>query len=139
MRPRSRAPTLERMSDASPYPAQLVQALRAALDGIDGDLARMPFFVRPMARRGFTGRTGLDQEGWRQLAGALERDVAGGASAADVRQRHPELRARLEALAENFRAAPERAQKGMGSAPPGLVEASREREQAVRALLAWIG
>ena len=51
--------------------AVLVAAVRGAIDDAERELSRMPFFVRPMARKGFSSRTGLTYDEWREHLGAL--------------------------------------------------------------------
>lgn len=106
--------------------AALVAAVRRALDETDAEYARMPFFVRPMVRRGFEKRTGHDVAGWRRmLDDAARGQVATGLAAA------------LAQLAAHYDGAPERAKKGMGARPDELREVerrSRERAAAARAL-----
>ncbi len=126
----------------SPDPVTLVTALRDVLDDTKRDFSSMPFFVRPMANRGFANRTGRSIEEWRQLASALVSEVKPDTEPARLLERHPRLREHLEQLAENYRTAPERASKGMGALAGTLQrvqEASRRREEAVRALIAWLG
>ena len=117
-------------------PAALAQAVRAAVDDAERDLARMPFFVRPMARRGFASRTGLGHDQWRQRLSAVQ----AGDTPASARARWQELEAALRRLAEDFRDAPERAAKGMSDPVVlGQVrERAVERARAVQALLAWL-
>lgn len=122
-------------------PVLLVAALRNTLEDTARDFSSMPFFVRPMVRRGFEGRTGRSSDAWLRLASELSTQVKADASPARVREGHPRLREDLERLAENYRTAPERAAKGMG-ALAGLQrvqDSSRRREEAVRAFLAWLG
>jgi hypothetical protein len=130
------------MTATTSDPVTLVAALRNILEDTERDFGSMPFFVRPMVRRGFAGRTGQDLEEWRRLASALLSEVRSDTEPARVRERHPGLREKLERLAENYRTAPERASRGMGALAGTLqsvTEASRRREQAVRALITWLG
>lgn len=99
---------------------ELYAAVQRALDETQAEYAQMPFFVRPMVRRGFAKRTGRDFEAWRAL---LDRARAGAID--------PGLRAALEALAEHYRGAPARAKRGMGARPEELLEI--ERRSAARA------
>ncbi|QRO01480.1 hypothetical protein JRI60_21890 [Archangium violaceum] len=121
----------------------LVAAFRNAIEDTERDFASMPFFVRPMVRRGFAGRTGQGLDGWRQLATSLLTEVKAGTEPARVRDRYPWLREQLEQLAENYRTAPERASRGMMGALTGTLQAvqesSRRREETVRALIDWLG
>jgi len=110
---------------ASPERDELIGRVRDALDSTEREYAAMPMFVRLLVRRGFVKRTGLDFAGWRA---ALERAATAPSG---------ELAARLAALAEHYRGAPERARRGMGATGPQLVEVearSRARAAAVDAL-----
>ncbi len=123
-------------------PVMLVAAFRNTLEDSERDFSSMPFFVRPMVRRGFENRTGRSIEEWRQLASALVSEVKPDTEPARVRERHPRIREHLERLAENYRTAPERASKGMGALAGTLQrvqESSRRREESVRALITWLG
>ncbi|WNG36208.1 hypothetical protein F0U60_22845 [Archangium minus] len=123
-------------------PVTLVAALRNTLEDTERDFSSMPFFVRPMVRRGFASRTGLGLDEWQRLASALVSEVKSDTAPTQVRERHPRLRENLAQLAENYRTAPERASKGMGALAGTLQrvqETSRRREEAVRALIAWLG
>jgi hypothetical protein len=107
--------------------AALIAAVVRALDDTEREYAQMPFFVRPMVRRGLEKRTGHDLAGWRALLAQLGDRPA------------PELDAPLAALAEHYRSAPERARRGMGARADELraVEArSTARAAAVEALRA---
>lgn len=107
-----------------------IAAVRAAIDATETDWAELPFFVRPMVRRGFVQRTGHDVGAWRGLLA----DVARGA---DPRGFVPAL----DALIANWRGAPERAQKGMGGTPAQVAvieERVRPRIEAALALRALI-
>jgi hypothetical protein len=105
------------------------------VEDAERDLARMPFFVRPMARRGFASRTGLDHEAWRQRLAA----VLAGDTPAAARARWADLDAALERLAEDFRTTPDRAAKGMSDQAVlrQVRERAEERGRAVAALQAW--
>ena len=130
------------MTATTSDPVTLVAALRNTLEDTENDFSSMPFFVRPMVRRGFASRTGQGLEDWQRLASALLSEVQSGAEPARMRERHPGLRERLTQLAENYRTAPERASRGMGALAGTLqsvTESSRRREEAVRALIAWLG
>lgn len=120
---------------STPAPLALARAVLAAIDDSERSLGRMPFFVRPMARRGFASRTGLTHEAWRQRLAEL----GAGDTPAAARARWADLEAALERLAADFRGAPERAAKGMND-PEVLREVraqSQQRAAAVDALLAW--
>jgi hypothetical protein len=128
------------MAATNSDPLRLISTLRDVLDETERDFTSMPFFVRPMVRRGFASRTGRSLEEWQRLASELLSQVKSGDEPARVRARHPRLREELERLAENYRTAPERASRGMGGgALQAVTEASRRREESVRALLAWLG
>ncbi len=123
-------------------PVTLVAALRNVLEDTGRDFSSMPFFVRPMVRGGFAKRAGQSLEEWQRLASALLVEVTPDTPAARVREQHPRLREQLEQLADNYRTAPERASKGMGALAGTLQrvqESARRREEAVRALIAWLG
>ena len=115
---------------------QVEEVLRAT----ERDFGSMPFFVRPMVRRGFVRRTGSTMDQWRQtlaqLARQLELSRRQRAVRAEVLAGFAALSAQLERLAEHFRTAPERAARGMkDEAALALVrERAASREQAVRAL-----
>lgn len=108
------------MSDIATLTAQV----RKILAETEAEYAQMPFFIRPMIKRGFAKRTGLDFAGWRiRLETVKSPDAA--------------LRKSLLALAEHYRGAPERAKKGMGATAEQLVEIevrSRKRAETVTAL-----
>lgn len=107
-------------------PVAMIAPVRAALDDTEAEYGRMPFFVRPMVRRGFVKRTGHDFEGWRRLLAEVGR---GG--------RPPGIVDALARLAEHYDGAPERAKRGMGARLEELreVEArSQARASAARAL-----
>jgi hypothetical protein len=104
----------------------LITALDAALTETAGEYAQMPFFVRPMVRRGFVKRTGRDFAAWHALLADARRG-----------QRLRELAEALSALAEHYRGAPERAKRGMGATPAQLTiveQRSRARAEAAHAL-----
>src|SRR4051812_19779761 len=97
----------------------LVAAVERALDETEREYAQMPFFIRPMGRRGFVKRTGHDFAEWRAL----------------LQARDAKLRTALPALAEHFRGAPERARRGMGATAAQLQiveERSRQRAEGGR-------
>lgn len=101
--------------------ATLIAEVRKILDETEGEYAQMPFFIRPMVKRGFAKRTGHDFGAWRTLLATPDRS----------------LRAALLALAEHYHGAPERARKGMGATADQMkvIETrSRERAEAVTAL-----
>ena len=103
----------------------LVRAVQTALEQTHAEYALMPFFVRPLVRRGFEKRTGHDLPSWLRILDAAARGDA-----------PPNLRASLEQLAAHYDTAPDRARRGMAR-PDELREVerrSRDRAQAVRAL-----
>src|SRR5690242_5109759 len=107
---------------------RLTAAVATALDETEREYAQLPFFVRPIVRRGFARRTGRDFAGWRVLLDAV-RLGAHFQEAADA----------LAALAEHYRGAPERAKRGMGATPAQLeavARLSRARADAALALRA---
>ena len=100
----------------------LIVAVERALAETEGEYAEMPFFVRPMVRRGFVKRTGHDFARWRELLTATRRG-----------QHQPSLVTALADLGEHYRGAPERARRGMGSggtAAQFVVVESRSRVRA---------
>ena len=102
----------------------LTSEVRKILAETEAEYAQMPFFIRPMIKRGFAKRTGLDFNGWRIR---LE----------SVKSPDPALRKALLALANHYRGAPERAKKGMGATPDQLAEIevrSRKRAETVTTL-----
>ena len=106
----------------------LVRAVRIAVEETHAEYAQMPFFVRPMVRRGFVKRTGHDLAAWVRLLDAAARGIDS-----------PELGAALAQLAGHYDTAPERAKRGMGARPEELrevVRRSEARATAVRALAA---
>jgi hypothetical protein len=102
----------------------LVRAVRTAIEETHAEYAQMPFFVRPLVKRGFVKRTGHDAEGWRRL----------------LAQPTPAIAPVLERLAAHYDGAPERAKRGMAK-PEELREVERRsqaRAQAARALAAHL-
>ncbi len=104
--------------------ASLVAAVRVAVEDSERELRDMPFFVRPMVRRGFASRTGKSYDEWKA---ALASPTAA-------------LVPALESLADNFATAPERAKRGpAGSSAQAMKlieERGAARAEAVRALIA---
>lgn len=101
--------------------ATLTADVRKIVDETEAEYAQMPFFIRPMVKRGFAKRTGHDFTEWRKLLAAPDRS----------------LRTALLALAEHYRGAPERARKGMGATADQMkvIETrSHARAEAVSAL-----
>jgi len=117
--------------------AALARDLGRAVAEARDELGSMPFFVRPMVKRGFRKRTGRTMDEWESICAAvateLERDDT---SAVKRRRLIPEL----EKLRENFRTAPERAKRGgMGGKIEALAiveERSAEREKLAIDLIA---
>jgi hypothetical protein len=104
--------------------ADLFAAVEAALAETFAEYAQMPFFVRPLVRRGFVKRTGRDLAAWRALLADARRG-----------QRTRELAEALAVLAEHYRGAPERARRGMGATPEQLaVVEQRSRARAAAAV-----
>jgi phosphatidylserine/phosphatidylglycerophosphate/cardiolipin synthase-like enzyme len=90
------------------------------------EYAQMPFFVRPLVKRGFEKRTGRGFAAWRALLADARRG-----------QRTRELADALRALAEHYQGAPARARRGMGATTAQLAiveQRSRVRSDAARAL-----
>lgn len=109
--------------------AALIAAVRTAIDDTHAEYAQMPFFIRPMVRRGFAKRTGHDLDGWRRLLDDAARGTVS-----------PGLAGALAQLAAHYDGAPERAKKGMAKAEE-LVEIERRskaRADAARALAAHV-
>jgi hypothetical protein len=104
--------------------AALAAAVRRAIDDAEAELEDMPFFVRPLVRRGFASRTGRSYDEWRAALAAPA----------------PALVDDLAKLADNFATAPERARKGpAGSSADAMkliAERCAARERAVHALIA---
>lgn len=129
-------------SDPVAHAIDLARRMRSAVEDTERELDSMPFFVRPMVRRGFARRTGRRFDDWYHALDALVlrlRAAQMGAQpldrAASVEQ--PGLPGGLARLAEHYRTAPERAARGMGGnrAALDLVRArSRAREDLARAL-----
>lgn len=116
--------------------AALTRELGREVAEARGDLGRMPFFVRPMVKRGFRKRTGKTMQEWESLCAAVAGELEAGDAAAVKRRR---LVPDLERLRENFRTAPERAERGMGSdaaAMAAVRERSSRREKLAGDLIA---
>ena len=111
--------------------ADLFAAVEAALAETEAEYAQMPFFVRPLVRRGFARRIGRDFAAWRALLAEARRG-----------QRTRELALALAALAAHYRGAPERAKRGMGATPEQLAiieQRSCARADAAVALASALG
>lgn len=91
-----------------------IGAVEAALVETEAEYAMMPFFIRPLVRRGFAKRTGRDFAAWRALLSAARRG-----------DRVDELVAGLALLAEHYRGAPDRARHGNGATAEQLAEIER--------------
>lgn len=119
--------------------AELSSRLVDAIDATARDLDRMPFFVRPMVKRGFAKRTGRSLGQWRDLASQVRHATLSSPDIGDALlalRRHPNLRVDLEVLAKDYRDAPERARRAMkGDALARATERSVERERIVRDLI----
>lgn len=105
---------------------RLIAAVEVELAETEREYAQMPFFVRPLVKRGFVRRTGRDFAAWRALLADSR-----------VGQRTAELVDALAALAEHYRGAPDRAKRGMGATAAQLAiveERSRARTEAALAL-----
>lgn len=104
----------------------LFAAVETALAETEAEYAQMPFFVRPMVKRGFAKRTGRDFAAWRTLLADGRRG-----------QRTRELADALALLADHYRGAPERAKRGMGATAAQLAivqQRSAARAEAAVAL-----
>lgn len=117
-------------SDLDGARTQAIAAVERALDETAQEYRQMPFFVRPMVRRGFAKRTGHDFASWRTLLD-------------DARRGHGllALAAALAALADHYRGAPARARRGMGASDAELQEVERRstaRADAAERLLAHV-
>lgn len=106
--------------------AARIAAVETALADTEHEYAQLPFFVRPMVKRGFAKRTGHDFAAWRALLSDARRG-----------DRTHELADALAALAEHYRGALDRAKRGMGATAVQLdmiAQRSRERAEAALAL-----
>lgn len=106
--------------------SSLIRAVETVLSETENEYAQMPFFVRPMVKRGFSKRTGRDLAAWRALLADGRRG-----------QRTRELADALALLAEHYAGAPERAKRGMGASGEQLAvveQRSRARREAALAL-----
>jgi hypothetical protein len=102
---------------------ELIAAVETALAETEREYAQMPFFVRPIVRRGFVKRTGRDFEAWRTLLAAARRG-----------DQARELGDALAALAEHYRGAPERAKRGMAKPEELAIIEQRSKARAEAAL-----
>ncbi len=102
----------------------LAAAVIRALDDSEAELREMPFFVRPLVRRGLASRTGRSFDDWRRALTAPAPDLLDG----------------LARLADHFRTAPERARRGPAGRSTEAMQVIQARadarEGAVRALIA---
>jgi hypothetical protein len=103
----------------------LIAAVETALDETEREYAQLPFFVRPLVKRGFARRTGRDFTAWRALLAELRRG-----------QRRGEATGALAALAEQYRGAPERAKRGMGASAAEITEIEKRSQARAGAALA---
>lgn len=102
----------------------LIATLQRVLDDTEGEYAQMPFFVRPMVRRGFVKRSGRDFAAWRSALTAAEHGVIGA-----------DLATGLAALAAHYQGAPARARRGMGATGAQLEEIERRSRTRAEAAL----
>jgi hypothetical protein len=105
--------------------ALAVAAVVRALDETEAEWGQLPFFVRPMVRRGFVSRTGHDLAAWRALLASAARGAPS-----------PELPAALDSLVDHFRGAGERAKKGMGATAAQLAMIEARNAPRIAATLA---
>jgi len=122
--------------------AEALRQLRKTLESTKGELGNMPFFVRPMVKKGFERRTGRSMDGWLERIAELIMAMEAGSidSALALRSRDPRLADDLAALADHFRTAPERAKRGMsGPALDAVAKRSADRERTVVATRAALG
>lgn len=104
----------------------LITAVEAALADTEREYGQMPFFVRPMVKRGFVKRTGRDFGEWRALLSTARRGDP-----------PRDLVDALSLLSEHYLGAPERAKRGMGATPAqyaAVEQRSRARSDAALAL-----
>lgn len=129
------------MSTFDPGVSDALRGLRKALEGTRAELASMPFFVRPMVKKGFARRTGATLEQWLERTTELITKIDAGriGTTDDLVRQYPDLGASLGALADNYRTAPERAKRGMKGAGQDALELvrkrSKQREQAATAAI----
>lgn len=115
--------------------AELTRRVQGILRETEREFGSMPFFVRPMVRRGFAKRTGRDFDEWQKELARAQTVLEGGGGGKGALGG---LVSELAGLAEHYRTAPERAARGMGGNPDALArvtELSKEREGVVRELL----
>ena len=108
----------------------LIAAVERALAETEAEYAQMPFFVRPLVRRGFVKRTGHDFARWRELLAAIRRG-----------QRDASLLAALADLEQHYRGSSRARAKWHGwkwsaAQLAMVVERSRARADAAAALRA---
>lgn len=106
----------------------LIATVERALAETEAEYAQMPFFVRPLVRRGFVKRTGHDFARWRELLAGIRRG-----------QHDASVPVALTYLEQHYLGAPERARSGMGGSGSAaqlamVVERSKNRADAVVAL-----
>ncbi|MBT8492861.1 MAG: hypothetical protein KJO07_07350 [Deltaproteobacteria bacterium] len=120
------------MSD-SKTTAEALRGVRKAIESTIRDYRSMPFFVRPMVKRGFTRRTGRSLDDWLEH---IARAIVAIERGDDV----PHLGPELARLADNYRTAPERAKRGMrGQALETMKRRSLERAETVEAAIEALG
>ena len=122
-------------SEAHVVAVALARDVARAVAAARAELASMPFFVRPMVKRGFRKRTGRGMEEWERLCQSFANELESTGKAAAPRR---DLIADLDRLKENFRTAPERAERGMGGdakAMAAVRERSAERVSLIDELI----
>lgn len=120
----------------------LAERLADVLAQTEAETARLPLFVRPMARRGLRKKTGRTIEEWRRdlsdLLGHLERAGADEGAPAGLRPEWPKRREALARLALYYREVPAEFARFTrdGEAVRQVAEISAGREAAVTGLVA---
>ena len=127
------------MSSPARHARSLAEQLVEVVEDTIADLDNMPFFVRPMVKRGYKKRTGRTLDEWLSSARRLVTSLADeGATRATVERADRSLLGDLAALQENYRTAPLRAQRGMQKVAPATVRMLEQqmarREQTVAEL-----
>ena len=129
------------MSSPARRARALAEQLLEVIEDSIADLDRMPFFVRPMVKRGYKKRTNRSMDQWLQTArGLMARLERGGEeiTQAGVWGSDTSLSLDLAALIENYRTTPARAARGMSKVAPATIrmleQTMERREQTVRDL-----
>lgn len=123
------------MSSPARRARALAEQLIEVVEDTVADLDNMPFFVRPMVKRGYRKRTNRDLDQWLRAARDLvERLKQAGddATLAAAVGGDAALTRDLLALQENYRTAPRRAARGMKKTAPAtlkLLQQSMERRE----------